>query len=175
MSTGASLKTQTGTSEIENFRHSARIIQSVVQVNTAGLTQADSLVQPRPAGNCLNWVVGHLLGVYERALPMMGQSPILNEGALKRYDRGSPPIQDGGEAIEFAELMAAWEEASKRIDVGLAGLSEETLSAPAPFSPGNNPNETIRTLLTTLFFHQAYHAGQTGILRRIAGKECAIR
>jgi len=42
-------------------------------------------------------------------------------------------------------------------------------------SPTGNPNETVRTLLTTIMFHQAYHAGQTAVLRRIAGKEGAIR
>jgi DinB superfamily len=174
MSTSASLKTQAGTSEIEIFRHSSRIIHNVVRVNADGLTHADSLIQPRPAGNCLNWVVGHLLCVYERVLPAVGQTPIMSEGALKRYDRGSPPIKDAGEALELTELMTAWDEAAKRIDLGLADLPAEALDAPAPFSPTGNPNETVRSLLTTLFFHQAYHAGQTGILRRIAGKNGAI-
>jgi uncharacterized damage-inducible protein DinB len=71
--------------------------------------------------------------------------------------------------------MAAWDETTERIDTGLAGLASETLDAPAPFSPSSDPNETVRSLLTTVFFHQAYHAGQTGILRRIAGKDGAIR
>ncbi len=70
--------------------------------------------------------------------------------------------------------MTAWDEATRRIDAGLAGLAPEALDQPAPHSPGNNPNETVRSLLSVTFFHQAYHAGQTGILRRIAGKEGAI-
>lgn len=32
-----------------------------LQRNTAGLSHEDSLVQPQPAGNCLNWVLGHIL------------------------------------------------------------------------------------------------------------------
>ena len=48
-------------SEIELFRHSARTVHKVVQLNVDGLTQSDSLIQPSPAGNCLNWVAGHLL------------------------------------------------------------------------------------------------------------------
>jgi uncharacterized damage-inducible protein DinB len=30
-------------------------------------------------------------------------------------------------------------------------------------------------VLATVFFHQAYHAGQAGVLRRVAGREGAIR
>jgi uncharacterized damage-inducible protein DinB len=42
-------------------------------------------------------------------------------------------------------------------------------------SPSGNPDETVRSLITTVMFHQAYHAGQTAVLRRIAGREGAIR
>lgn len=38
-----------------------------------------------------------------------------------------------------------------------------------------NPEETVSSLLTVVLFHRGYHAGQTGILRRIAGKAGAIR
>jgi len=160
--------------EIEIFRQSARTTHKAVRLNVEGLTHAESLIQPRPAGNCLNWVVGHLLWVYERALPMIGQRSVMAEGALSRYDRGAPPIQDAAEAMEFSELMAAWNEAAARIDSGLTGLTSEMLDSPAPFSVSGDPNETMRSLLTHVSFHQAYHAGQTGTLRRIAGKDGAI-
>ena len=162
-------------SEVEVFRQQAQMTQFVLRANVDGLTQEESLVQPHSGGNCLNWVVGHLLCVYNQSLPLLGQEPVLQESALKRYDRGAPPLQDPAEALELQELLTAWDEATKRIDAGLASLSPETLDRPAPFSPSNNPNETVRSLLTTVFFHQAYHAGQTGILRRVAGKEGAIR
>ena len=49
MSTTTSLNTREGSvSEVEIFRHSARTIQKVVTLNVDGLTQADSLIQPRP-------------------------------------------------------------------------------------------------------------------------------
>jgi uncharacterized damage-inducible protein DinB len=162
------------TSEIDLWRQQTRITRDVVGANVAGLTHEDSLVQPRPGGNCLNWVLGHLLTVYNGVLPLMQQDPVMGEGALKHYVRGAPPIRDGAEALNFEELLSAWNQAVKRVDTGLAGLSPDVLDRPVA-SPTGNPNETVRSLLTTIMFHQAYHAGQTAVLRRIAGKEGAIR
>lgn len=161
------------TSAVEVLRHQAHITNEVVRLNLKGLTQEESLIQPRPAGSCLNWVVGHLVRVYDESLPLLGQEPVMGD-ALKRYARGTPPLQDPAEAVDIQELLTAWEKASERVDAGLAGLTPEALDRPAPFSPGGDRNETVRSLLSTVLFHQAYHAGQTGVLRRIAGKEGAI-
>jgi uncharacterized damage-inducible protein DinB len=162
------------TSEIDLWRHQTRMTRDVVGANVAGLTHEDSLVQPRPGGNCLNWVLGHLLSFYDGMLPVVKQEPVMGEGALKHYVRGAPPIRDGAEALDFEEMLSAWNQAVERVDTGLAGLSPDVLDRPAP-SPTGNPKETVRSLLTTIMFHQAYHAGQTAVLRRIAGKEGAIR
>jgi hypothetical protein len=162
--------------ELEILREQTRAIHRVLHLNTEGLTQQDSLIQPQPAGNCLNWVVGHLVNTYDAiVLPLLGEAPVLGKEALKRYDRYSPPLRDAGEALPLGELLAAWDEASKRVDVGLARISQERLDQPAPFSPRNNPDETIRTLLAAVIFHQAYHVGQTALHRRMAGKEGAIK
>lgn len=58
---------------------------------------------------------------------------------------------------------------------GLASREPETLGNPAPFSPGDNRDETIGTLLMAIAWHQAYHVGHTGLLRRLAGSDGAIR
>lgn len=164
-------------SEIEVFRQQARMTHAVVRKNVEGVTQEESLIQPQPGGNCLNWVVGHLVCIYNKALPRLGQQPVAEAGDLKRYDRGAPPLENPDDAVDIGKLMTAWDEVTRRIDAGLASLTAEVLDQPVPQtqSPGNNPNETVRTFLATIFFHQAYHAGQTGTLRRITGKEGAIR
>ncbi len=161
--------------EIEVFRHSAGVIHKVVHLNVDDITQEESLIQPQPGGNCMNWVVGHLVCVYDKLLPLVGQTAVMEKGRLQRYDRGTPQLRDAAEALNLKELMTAFDEATARMDTGLQGLTFETLDGPAPFSPGNNPEETVRSLLNVIFFHQAYHAGQTGLLRRIAGKEGALR
>ena len=160
---------------IDVMRQQARMAHQVVRLNTDGISHEESLRQPLPAGNCLNWVVGHLVAIYHRALPLVGQTPVMPAGSIAPYDRGSPPLGAAADAIPFSDLLAAWEESSRRFDAGLADMATDALAAPAPISPSDDPNETIGSLLSTISWHQAYHAGQTGILRRLAGREGAIR
>jgi len=160
--------------EVEILRQNAGATHRIVKLNLEGITQEDSLIQPRPAGNCLNWVVGHLLNTYNQILPLLGQQPVMEKGALSRYARGAGPLQNSEGALALSALMAAWDLAASRVDAGLASLTPSVLDAPAPMSPRNDPNETVRSLLALVTFHQAYHAGQTGILRRMAGKEGAL-
>jgi uncharacterized damage-inducible protein DinB len=168
--TGAAVAT-----EIDLWRSQARMARDVVYANVHGLTHEDSLVQPRPGGNCLNWVVGHLMSVYDGFLTTLTQEPVMGGEVLERYARGGPPVEGAGDALDFQTLLTAWGVASERVDAALAGLDPETLDRPVAGSPTGNPDETMRSLITTLMFHQAYHAGQTAVLRRIAGKEGAIR
>jgi uncharacterized damage-inducible protein DinB len=160
--------------EIAIFQQQAGMTQGVVRANTAGLTQEDSLVQPRPDGNCLNFVVGHLVNVYDKILPLLAQEPVMGD-AVARYERGSPALRDPSEAVDFHELLAAFDTQTERFQAGLATLAPEALERPMPGpDSGGELTETLRSLLATILFHQTYHVGQTGLLRRIAGKPGAI-
>ena len=74
-------------SEIDVFRHQARATHEVLRHNVAGVSQEESLIPLHPGGNCLNWVVGHLVCIYNKTLRLVGQEPVMEESALKRYDR----------------------------------------------------------------------------------------
>ena len=94
---------------------------------------------------------------------------------LQRYGRGTAHIQNAAEALDLAQLMTAWDEVAQRMEAGLESLTPEVLDQPAPWSPRNDPKETIGSLLSIISIQQAYHTGQTGLLRRMAGKEGAIK
>ncbi|WP_420128940.1 DinB family protein [Longimicrobium sp.] len=161
-------------SEIAIYQQQAGMTQGVIRANTAGLTQKDSLVQPQPEGNCLNFIVGHVVNVYDKVLPLVGQEPVMGS-AVARYERGSRPITDPAEALQLSDLLAAFDTQTERFQAGLATLTPEALERPMPGpDSGGELTETTRSLLGTILFHQAYHAGQTGVLRRIAGKPGAI-
>jgi hypothetical protein len=160
---------------IANLRHQAHLTRTVVRLNADGISHDDSLVQPRPGGNCFNWVLGHLIAIYGEALPLLGQERVRSRDELSHYARGAPPITSAAEALRIEDLEAWWEESCARFDTGLAALPEERLAERVPNSPTNNPDETLGSLLATVVFHQAYHSGQLGVLRRIAGKPGVIK
>lgn len=160
---------------IENLQSLASKVRFCVDVNTNGISDTESLVSPQPEGNSMNWVVGHLTVMYNKLLPMFGEQPVVSMDRLARYDRGSAPIENGSEAIPFTELLAAWKKSAELIDTGLTRIPTGMLAQPVPDSPTGNPKETIESLLFTMMFHQAYHSGQLGVLRRVAGKEGAIK
>lgn len=112
--------------------------------------------------------------VYQSVFSLLGQEPVISERRLKPYARHSSPLKDRAEALPLEELLAAFDKTSERVDAGLKSLEAKKLDEPAPFSPTKNPKETVRSLLADISFHQAYHSGQTGLLRRIAGKPGAI-
>ena len=137
--------------------------------NTEGISHQESLAQPHPGGNCLNWVVGHLATSRDQMRGVLGLTPTLGETDNPVYARSAEPLTEAEKATDFGRLTAAFAEGQDEIVAAVNALTPEQLAAPAPFSPGNNPKETVATLLAGLVFHEAYHIGQTGVLRRIAG------
>jgi hypothetical protein len=160
---------------VDSIRYQASLVHKVVRTNVEGITHDESLVQPEPGGNCLNWIVGHLVWAYAGALPLVRQTSTMNQERLAQYARGAPPLTDPSRAVKFDQLLAVWDESSRRMDTGLAGFPTDALTQPAPGSPTGNPDETVGSLLATIMFHQAYHTGQTAVLRRLIGKAGAIK
>ena len=78
-------------------------------------------------------------------------------------------------AISFEELKRRFKALQEPLVNCLDRLSPADMDKPAPFSPTGNPKETMGTLLASLAFHEAYHAGQTGLLRRVIGREGVIK
>lgn len=153
----------------------ATLVHRSIQANLRDITHAESVARPAGRANPLNWVLGHLLRSYEQALPLLGQEPVMGEARLSPYARGGAgDADDGPDLLPLEELASAWEEAHRRLEAGLAGADREILSREGPPTPARRDGDTVLHFLADLLFHQAYHAGQTGILRRATGKDGAI-
>jgi hypothetical protein len=141
----------------------------VVKKNVGEITHEQSLLQPAPAGNCLNWVLGHLVATRSNLLLGLGAEPVWGDADRKRYDRHGPPIRAAGEAKRLEEIWEAYDMSQQRLRQALSEITPTRLAGPAPFSPTNRPDETLGSLLESFAFHDAYHTGQTGVLRRLVG------
>lgn len=149
------------------------VIHRTVRRNLEGVSHEESLRSPEPFGNNANWVLGHLVHSAEGVLRLLGQPRVFDGGALARYRRGTDPLIDAADALRLERLLEAWDEASKRIDVGLMSIAEERIDAPAPEAIAWM-GSTIGAVVAFASFHQSYHAGQLGLLRRLLGKPGAI-
>jgi hypothetical protein len=141
----------------------------VMSANTAGISHVQSLTPPGNAGNCLNWVVGHLVKARNDALGLLSRASPFPNTKFDRYGQGQPPLLNPEEPLPFEELLADFAALQEPWIAALKNATPEQLLAPVPNSPTGNPNETVGSLLAALAFHEAYHLGQTGILRRILG------
>lgn len=151
-----------------------QVTKMILDINLDGITHEESLVGPEKGGNCLNWVVGHMVTAYNHLLDGIGGEGVWDAERQALYDRGSKPIT-AERAVPVAELAADFAAAHDRVVERIAALTPEELASPAPYSPVGNPEETIASLIGLLVFHQSYHAGQTGILRRVIGRESSLK
>ncbi|HJQ38892.1 MAG TPA: DinB family protein [Thermoanaerobaculia bacterium] len=145
----------------------------IAKVNLDGITHEESLVRAVETGNHINWLVGHVVATRNLLLPSLHQHPVWGDDTQALYRRGSSGAIPAS-YLPFDEVVRAFRETHERILAGVASLSDEELAAPAPFSPGGGP-ETLGTLLMKSTVHEGYHLGQTAILRRVVGKEGAIK
>jgi len=142
----------------------------VLERNLAGVTNEESLRRPQPGGNTMNWIVGHVVRTRNQALALLGATPLFDDADFEGYGAGvSKP-----RTLGLDELKRRFDALGPVLGRALEHATAQHLSSPAPFSPTNNPNETVGTLLASIAFHEAYHLGQTGLSRRLLGKTGAL-
>jgi uncharacterized damage-inducible protein DinB len=152
-----------------------RISHYAIMVNLEGFTQEQSLFQPPGAGNCVNWILGHIVASRNGALRLLGEEPVLHDAVAERYKRGSPPIGHERDAAPLDLLVNALNQSQERILGALTRMGQPDLDKPAA-APGSPAEDTsVGGQLSFLHFHESYHSGQLGLLRRLAGKGGAIR
>lgn len=144
--------------------------QRTIGVNTEGVTHEESLVRPGSGGNCINWVLGHIVVHRGVMLTLLGQPPFWSDEEAEVYRRGSSGDLPASRLKPLDALRADLESSSTRLRAAMAAADDTVLRSPAP-----SGKLTVGERLAFLVFHEAYHTGQIGLLRRLAGRPGAIR
>jgi len=142
----------------------------VIVKQTDGLTHADSLMQLPFRGNCLNWVLGHLMVYRDKVLELLGEASILSESETRLYKRGSTPITDSDSSVKLEKLLKGLEQSQERISAGLKIVTSDTMDERVD----EGKEQTVRERIEFLQWHETYHVGQLEILRQLAGKNDSI-
>ncbi|UCG24779.1 MAG: DinB family protein [Chloroflexota bacterium] len=135
----------------------------VLHMQVKGLSHEDSLLAPPFRANCLNWVLGHIVVYRGRALTLLGAEPVWDEDQATPYNRESEPLQ-AQDARPLEQIMADLDLSQERLDAALADLTAEDLERGVDES-------TMAERLTFDYWHEAYHTGQTELLRQLAGTD----
>ncbi len=144
----------------------------VLKANLAGVDQETSLVAPERGGNNLNWVLGHILATRNGIFKLFGIEPFWSDEQSAPYGRGSEPVT-ADRAMPLEELLAEFDRSQANLMALVSGLTPERLAEPLA-EPNPILGDTLGTAMTAYCFHEAYHVGQTGILRRVVGLPGAI-
>jgi len=141
---------------------------SIIKSQTNGLTHTDTLLQPPFRGNCMNWVLGHILDTRNGVLKVLGESPVVSETERVRpYGHGSEPVCGDGEGVlKLEQLLEKFESSQRAIEAGLKRISPEELARETRDHRGP---VTAAQRLFFLYFHETYHVGQAELLRQLAG------
>jgi len=141
--------------------------QQTVKVNLDGISDEESMFQPTPGGNCINWIVGHITATRNAAHRLLDLPPAWADDAAARYARGSQPITGAGEAIPLDELIGRYRSSQGVLTAALQSATDEDLWRAVG-------GEHVAVQLAGLSFHESYHVGQLGVLRRLIGRAGAI-
>src|SRR5687768_11640429 len=102
-----------------------QMCQATVKANLGGITHEESLRQPTPAGNCANWVLGHLVATRCGFLKVFGSEPVWDEADCARYDRHGPPITRASDAKPLDEIWKAFDASQERLRTAVSALTPE--------------------------------------------------
>ena len=159
---------------------SSQDIYNLFQVNYIALganikeiDHKESLIRPKPAGNSINWVLGHILVSRGLILKMMNEKPVLSDVQGSPYKRGSV-VGINEILLPFESLVDRFNKSQKILKQSFESLTQEQLSESDEANDVEWQQQPLGDKLIFLQFHEAYHIGQVGLLRRIIGKEGAI-
>jgi uncharacterized damage-inducible protein DinB len=137
----------------------------VIKEQLDGLTHEDSLGQPPYFGNCLNWVVGHIVASRSGILSLLGEAPIWTDDEQAPYRRGSDPITGPDDPhLPLEQIIAALDVSQEALVAALNRVTPEKLAEEIP-----DRNSTVGKRVSFLAWHDSYHTGQTEQLRQLTG------
>lgn len=133
----------------------------VLHMQVKGLSHQDSLLTPPFRANCLNWVLGHIVVYRGRALALLDVEPVWDDHQAAPYSRESEPLQPQ-DALPLEQIIAALDLTQERLAAALADLTPESLERVID-------DRSLAQRLTFSYWHEAYHTGQTELLRQLTG------
>jgi uncharacterized damage-inducible protein DinB len=147
-----------------------RFNEKLLAVETAGFTPEDWHLRPSAqGGNDAHWILGHVTQGRRMLARILGAAI---ETAPWEHGFGMNAKPDGTHAgyPDPAELARDFSASGERLEALLGDLTSERADSTWRGRPMPDGSQTLGDVLHFLYFHETYHLGQIGLLRRLAGK-----
>ena len=137
----------------------------------ADLTDEHLARIPSPGVNPPGWLLGHLIGVTDFPLRLLGLPTHVSDAYREKFGGGSQPSADPSYYPAKDELLAEYDAGHRRVADALTGIAADALIAPhGRESFGNTPLDTIGDVIGhVLTTHEALHLGQLSTWRQTLG------
>lgn len=113
-------------------------------------------------GPSVSWHVLHMLAMRHVCIGLLGGEP---DTQFHGYIQES--ASDGSDYPSVTELAAHWEKSREKLGAALEAATEEAARATTNFF--GDPNKPVIDALSFLSFHEAYHIGALGAIRKEIG------
>lgn len=139
-----------------------KYVKQTINMNLAGISNDESCISPPSGGSSMNWIMGHLMTQTVNMYKALGiDSGISNIDKYEElYDRGKPNVNSSN-AMDIKDILELYNSTHDKM---IKHLEENDIEG----------EENLQTL-TVLTFHETYHDGQIGTLRRVLGKDSVIK
>jgi hypothetical protein len=135
----------------------------------ADVSNEESLREVGPEGKCLNWIVGHIIFARGKLLSLLGCEPDWRKAIMAVYGQQGVGAYKRERAKPLTELQELLGQSLMLLSETLSSR-EAALSDPCDELPHVNSGGTVADRVGSYCCHEAYHAGQIGIMRRLLGK-----
>ena len=155
---------------LERLAHRFFFQRGTILVCIEGM-QGDDWSVRAGGGNSAHWVLGHI-AVSRRVLLRYLDAPAEPADWEELFARDA----EHGDPAKFPApevLLADIHERGKDITARLTSMTDEEADAELP-RPSPDGGTTVADRARFFQFHEAYHIGQLGLYRRLAGRDGAI-
>lgn len=152
---------------IELILHSFSYSLGYLSDQIAELDDDKIVRQPAGVPNHPAWTIGHLVFIAQAIGEVAGIQPWLDEEWVRLFGPGSTPTSDSGAYPAKVDLLAALDDAEKRLSGAIQSLSDAALEKAFPDPAYADVFPTVRhALMQVLVGHTSFHVGQIAVWRR---------
>jgi len=145
----------------EQFKVTTNLYLKALQ----GVGREELLRRPGDRSNPLLWIAGHLALARVNVLGVLGVERERRWADL--FSTGSK-VEDVSRFPDVEEVVALWRELADEIQRRLGALTADELEARVRIRIPSDDG-TLRGALALIAFHEAYHVGQMGYVRKWLG------